>query len=96
MSPEQYSQMEQIFGAYFGEDFDLFGDTIPEIISCYKNTNPRHYHHQLIDEINLFLHDHPNDLDAAFEKEYGSGFDPKLWGHTTISFLSELTRLLSE
>jgi len=88
--------MDLVCGAYFGQDFDLFGNTIPEIVAGYKQDASREYHHELINEINSFINEHPNDLDSEFEKDYGSGFDPKLWGHTTTSFLAELKRLLIE
>jgi hypothetical protein len=88
--------MSLVFRAYFGQDFDLFGDTIPEIVSSYKRDSPQGCHHQLIEEINSFMDEHPTDLDSAFKRDYGSGFNPKLWDHTTASFLDELKRLLSE
>ncbi|WP_316251705.1 contact-dependent growth inhibition system immunity protein [Paraburkholderia sp. UCT2] len=46
--------------------------------------------------MNSFMNEHPSDLDSAFERDYGAGIDPNLWGHTTASFLDELKRLLSE
>nr|WP_244195953.1 contact-dependent growth inhibition system immunity protein [Paraburkholderia susongensis] len=88
--------MYELFGAYFNQDFDLWGNTIPEIVSCYKRDSPREYHHELVSEINSFMNEHPVDLDSAFAKNYDSGFYPKLWGHTTASFLDELKRLLGE
>ncbi|ADG15596.1 conserved hypothetical protein [Paraburkholderia atlantica] len=96
MPSNHYSQMSLVFRAYFGEDFDLFGGTIPEIVSSYKRDSPREYHHQLIKEIISFMNEHPMDLDDAFKMDYGASFNPKLWGHTTASFLDELKRLLSE
>ncbi|WP_240162771.1 MULTISPECIES: contact-dependent growth inhibition system immunity protein [unclassified Paraburkholderia] len=96
MPSEHYSQMSLVFRAYFGQDFDLFGNTIPEIVSCYKKDNPQERHNELINEINYFMDEHPNDLDSTFETKYGTEFDPALWGHTTASFLDELKRLLNE
>ncbi|MFT4065331.1 contact-dependent growth inhibition system immunity protein [Paraburkholderia sp.] len=87
--------MRHIFTVYFGQDFDLFGDTVPEIVSCYRR-DESHRREDLIREIGSFIGEHPKDLDAAFERDYGSAFDPESWGHTTASFLDELKRLLSE
>jgi hypothetical protein len=42
------------------------------------------------------MDEHSTDLDCAFERSYGSGFDPTLWGYTTESFLNELKRLMGE
>ncbi|MGB3436801.1 contact-dependent growth inhibition system immunity protein [Achromobacter sp.] len=33
---EPYPELEQFIGAYFNEDFEIFGDTIEEIALCYK------------------------------------------------------------
>ncbi|MEX3787064.1 contact-dependent growth inhibition system immunity protein [Paraburkholderia sp. BR14374] len=95
MSPERYPAMHRIFHVYFGQDFDLFGETIAEIVACYKKDSP-HTYSNLIHEINSFMDEHSADLDCAFERSYGAGFDPTLWGHTTESFLNELKRLMSE
>jgi len=88
--------MSLIFNAYFGEDFDLFGNTIPEIVSRYRKDSPREFQHELINEIDLFMKEHPTDLGSAFKKNYGSSFNPNLWGHTAASFLGDLKRLLNE
>ncbi|SMG59387.1 contact-dependent growth inhibition system immunity protein [Paraburkholderia susongensis] len=94
-SSELYPEMDHIFAIYFGQDFDLFGETVPEIVACYKKDSPYHYE-KLLRELGAFRQEHPNDLDSAFEKDYGRDFDPKLWGYTTASFFDELKRLLSE
>jgi CdiI immunity protein len=96
MLSDRYPRMYELFGAYFNQDFDLWGDTIPEIVSCYKKDSPPEYHREIINEIDSFVNEHPDDLDSAFERNYDSGFNPALWGHTTASFLDELKRLLSE
>lgn len=85
--------MDHLFNTYFGQDFDLFGETVLEIVACYKKDCPYDYEN-LVREIDSFRSEHPNDLDSAFEKDYGHDFDPVLWGYTTASFLEELKRLL--
>ncbi|APA87261.1 hypothetical protein BJG93_17130 [Paraburkholderia sprentiae WSM5005] len=96
MLSTRYPKMYQLFGAYLNEDSDIWGDTIPEIIACYKRDCPRESHLEMVHEINSFMSEHPQDLDTAFKKDYGQDFSPKLWGYTTASFLDELKRLLSE
>ncbi|NML34089.1 hypothetical protein HHL14_25075 [Paraburkholderia sp. G-4-1-8] len=95
MLSTRYPYMYQLFGAYLNEDSDIWGDTLPEIIACYKRDCPRENQLGIIDEANSFINEHPNDLDSAFKKDYGRNFSPKLWGYTTASFLEELKRLLS-
>ncbi|MFT4065615.1 MAG: contact-dependent growth inhibition system immunity protein [Paraburkholderia sp.] len=88
--------MYEIFGAYLNQDYDRWGTTIRQIVSCYKEDSSREYHHELINEINSFVNEHPTDLDSAFEKKYDTGFSPKWWGYTTQAFFEELKRLLRE
>ncbi|MBB5468041.1 hypothetical protein OKW30_002545 [Paraburkholderia sp. Clong3] len=96
MLSERYPKLYQLFGAYLNQDSDLWGETIPEIVSCYRRDCPRESHLEMIHEIDSFINEHPDDLDSAFETDYGQDFDPELWGYTTTSFLEELKRLLSD
>ncbi|MCC8396599.1 hypothetical protein LJ656_28830 [Paraburkholderia sp. MMS20-SJTR3] len=88
--------MFQLFCCYLNEDSNIWGNTLPEILSCYKRDCPRESHLEMIREINLFINEHLDDLDSAFETDYGRNFSPELWGYTTLSFLEELKRILSE
>ncbi|HEY2024866.1 contact-dependent growth inhibition system immunity protein [Paraburkholderia sp.] len=94
-SSERYPEMDHIFDVYFGQDFDLFGATVPEIVSCYKKDSPYDYEN-LIREIDEFIAEHPHDLDAAFKQLFRRGFRPEGAGYTTTAFLDEIRRLLSE
>lgn len=96
MLSRRYPRMYEIFGAYFNQDYDIWGETIEEIVECYKRDSSSEHCRELIGEIDKFICDHPSDLDSAFERDYGDDFDPQLWGHTAISFLEELKRLLTD
>jgi hypothetical protein len=85
--------MYELFGAYLNQDFDLWGDTLAEIVGCYKRDSPPEYHREIVGEIDSFIREHPMDLDSAFERDYGGGVDPVLWGYTTASFFDELKRI---
>ncbi len=87
--------MDHIFSVYFGQDFDLFGETVPEIVACYKKDSPYDYEN-LIREIDTFRSEHPDNLDAVFKQLFRRGFRPEGLGYTTASFLDEIQRLLSE
>ncbi|TDV08335.1 contact-dependent growth inhibition system immunity protein [Paraburkholderia caballeronis] len=95
MPSDRYPGMRTFFGGYLNQDYELAGDTIPEIVACYKGDSPRECHFEMVHEIEAFMAEHPQDLDVAFETDYGSSFDPKLWGYTTASFLEELKGLLA-
>ncbi|EEA03396.1 conserved hypothetical protein [Burkholderia sp. H160] len=91
---DRYPAMEHMFSVYFGQDFDLFGETVPQIVSCYKRDDS-HRQQGLIRELDSFRKEPPDDLDTAF-KHFRRGFRPEGWGYTTASFLDEIQRLLSE
>lgn len=90
LSPE----LDQLMSVYFGEDFDLWGDTVEEIINKYNETLDPAQRCGIVKKIDAFKLTHPHNLDDAFSREYGKYFDPEPWGYTTASFLEELKRLL--
>jgi hypothetical protein len=94
MDADKYPQFHQFFGGYLGQDYSLFGETIPEVVGCYVKENSADARQALIGEIHRFIEENDANLDEAFEQEYGFQFDPKLWGHTTRSFFQELEQLL--
>ncbi|MCC8391203.1 hypothetical protein LJ656_01265 [Paraburkholderia sp. MMS20-SJTR3] len=96
MLTERHPRMNEIFGGYLNQDYDLSGNKITEIVSCYKKDSPPKYHRELITEILSFMEEYRDDLDFAYEKIYGTEFSPELWGHKTNSFLNELARILIE
>jgi hypothetical protein len=68
---------------YFGQDFDLWGNTVEELVGCYKRDSPVEDHQTLRDEIARFRQAHPQDLDTAFMNAYPNEIDPSGWGYTT-------------
>ncbi|SEC64993.1 contact-dependent growth inhibition system immunity protein [Paraburkholderia caballeronis] len=92
----KYENLNQLIRGRFNEDFDLWGNSIPELVLSFKNGCPRSMIDATAFEIDQFKTDNAGNLDAAFEREFGKQCSPPLWGHTTDSFLEELKRLLSE
>ncbi|WP_316251674.1 contact-dependent growth inhibition system immunity protein [Paraburkholderia sp. UCT2] len=45
-------------------------------------------------EIDRFKSDHAENLDAAFEENFGYQCDPTAWEQSTEAFLDKLRRLL--
>jgi hypothetical protein len=96
MEKSPHPNLDQLMWGYFNEDFDLWGDTIPEIVSKYKEVKIQSVLQATIKEIDEFMSFNPENLDSRFAAEYSPQFVPEPWGHTTISFLNELKHLLSE
>ncbi|MBN3806865.1 hypothetical protein GXB81_28010 [Paraburkholderia sp. Ac-20336] len=91
-----YPNLDILFGGYLNQDYHYHADSIEEIVSIYKNGITPEMRQSAIDEINRLAASCGENLDSAFYEKYGQDFNPKLWGHTTASFLDELKRLLSE
>ena len=97
MLSKRYPRMYELFGAYLNQDFDIWGNTVEEIVAHYKEDSSPGFHREMIGEINKFIGEHPLDLDAALNAEYYNGFNYKLFGYpTAASFLDDLKKLLQE
>ncbi|MCC8395493.1 hypothetical protein LJ656_23170 [Paraburkholderia sp. MMS20-SJTR3] len=94
-SSKHYPEMDQFFSIYFGQDFDLFGRSVSEIVDSYKKNSP-HRFKNLILEIDSYRKEHIDDLAFAFEETYLTEFSPEPWGYTVTSFLDEIQRLLKD
>jgi len=88
------SELEQFLGAYFHEDYDLFGDTIEEIALCYKRVTSPDRIKQVCVEMDEFVAKYGAEAEVVFARHWGS-FDPTLWGHSVASFFDELKRILN-
>lgn len=91
-----YPNLSFLIHAYFNEDFDVWGDSVGELVSCFKEESDKSSYKDVIDEIERFKLEHSTDLEKDFDEIYGLYVKPEPWGHTTASFLDELKRLLSE
>ncbi|NML34805.1 contact-dependent growth inhibition system immunity protein [Paraburkholderia antibiotica] len=93
---DRYLVLSNFLEGYLGEEFELWGNTIEEIVAAYKRESQPLERLILVGQIDQFCRDHAANLDTAFKAAYGLTFNPVRWGHTTASFLEEVMRLLSE
>jgi len=91
-----YPALSRLIRCYFNEDFDLWGDTIPEIIACYKLENNAQAYRAVLNDIENFRRENSRNLDETFKEMYKYHFDSEPWGHTTQSFLDEVQKLLQQ
>jgi len=96
MQSERHPQLYSFFGGYLNQDYELCGDTFEEVVEYFKRVNPRDHCLEMIQEIDAFIAEHPDDLDAAFERDYGQEIDHTCWGYTTATFLQALKHLLKD
>ncbi|MDF0604183.1 contact-dependent growth inhibition system immunity protein [Neisseriaceae bacterium TC5R-5] len=93
-----YPYLYLLFGWYLMQDYDLFGNTLEEIVASYKSRQlTPETSKAAIQEVNDFISRHPNDLDEYFNALYGFTFDPVLWGYKdTVTFFAHLKTLLAK
>ena len=87
-----YKHLDNLIYSYFNQDYDLIGEKIDVIIRDYQSTNSQEVIDELKKDINRFLAE--KDIEQTFSDKYGFDVDPKLWGHTASTFLSEIANLL--
>ncbi|MGF6371551.1 hypothetical protein OKW40_004301 [Paraburkholderia sp. RAU6.4a] len=93
---EEYGNLTGLIRSRFHEDFDLFGNSVEELVSSYTAKMSTTDIDALMSDIDSFKADYPETLDSKFKERFGRQFDPVLWGCTTASLLDEVKRLLSE
>jgi len=90
-----YQSLDYLIHAYFNQDFDLWGETTEQIISCFRRENDDEQSRSVIADIDRLKAEHSADLDRNFDELYGLYVNPQAWGHTAASFLDEVKRLLA-
>ncbi|WP_206999974.1 contact-dependent growth inhibition system immunity protein [Trinickia mobilis] len=96
MIESRYPELWQLIRGYFNEDFDMWGSNVEEIVRCYRQEISVVTQNLIMREIEQFRKDNFNNMDLVFKREFGTQFDPELWGYNADSFLDELKRLLQE
>jgi hypothetical protein len=89
-----YSNLDQLMWGYFNEDSELWGETVPEIVSEYNNGINSSTRAEILKEIDSLMSENERNLDEYFDLTYGSQFSPEPWGYTTASFLEEVKGIL--
>ncbi|MCC8391204.1 hypothetical protein LJ656_01270 [Paraburkholderia sp. MMS20-SJTR3] len=84
-----------LFGAYLNQDSEYWGDTVEQIVTCYKNDSSPEEISNILVEIDNFRKEARGKLDEVFREAYGFNFDPILWGYaTTGHFFDDLKKIL--
>lgn len=77
---------------FFGQDSDLFGESVDEILESYRNTENAATVQKTVVEAEILLDLHPGEqqLKIAFAKVAEGEFSPKPWGLTERTFLEKV------
>ncbi|AXY35319.1 contact-dependent growth inhibition system immunity protein [Yersinia pseudotuberculosis] len=83
---------------FFGQDYDLFGEGVDEILASYRNTENQQTIQKTIDEANMLLTAYPEEkeLELEFADLAEGEFSPASWGYNVQSFLEKIVITLSK
>jgi hypothetical protein len=90
----QYPHLQEFLHSWFHQDFDINGQTIPKIITLYKNSTPNLQVMELIQDIQLFLEAYPALSPAQLMNFFDMEVDPLGFAESARSFLSEIKNSL--
>ncbi|MCC8391202.1 hypothetical protein LJ656_01260 [Paraburkholderia sp. MMS20-SJTR3] len=96
INENSYPQFDTLFGAYLNQDSDMWGDTLAEVVVCFKkDSTPRQLEATLV-EIDKFKEEASINLDKIFHEAYGFDFNPISWGYSsTNDFFEDLKKILT-
>lgn len=89
-----YAALSQFMGGWFHQDFDIEGNSVPEVLGAFRTVTPLEEQRKLKSDIQRFLDDHPNDLDNAFEETFKPDIIASAFSGSTRGFLEEIRDLL--
>ncbi|OWO79815.1 hypothetical protein B5C26_20130 [Photorhabdus luminescens] len=87
--------IDDLMITYFHQDYQLFGETIDEIVTDYLNHQYPITIISLIREINIFIRN-SDDVEKDFHSLNYNEFVPELWETTALDFLNHVSKLAQE
>jgi hypothetical protein len=90
-----YTALSQFLGGWFHQDFDIEGNTVPEVLDAFRAVTPPEEQAKLKSDIQRFLDEHPSDLDSAFEETFKPDIIASALSGSTRGFLEEIRDLLA-
>lgn len=93
MTVSRYPDLWQLIGAYFNQDFDMFGDSIEELIALYISESDSVTRKRVIKDIDRFVSENAGTVEEAYCREFGEEID---WGISHQEFLKKIRLLLVE
>jgi glutathione peroxidase-family protein len=83
-----------LIGAWFHQDFDIEGETAADVIAAFKNAEPAARQQEVRRDIERFLEDNAEDLEARFEATFQPDIIASVLSESTRVFLEEIAALL--
>jgi len=95
MSADAYPALADLIGAWFHQDFDIEGETIPEIIAAFRAVTTPAERALVSSDIARFVAEHPHDLEEAFQSTFRPGVIPSAFSGSARGFLDDINSALT-
>jgi hypothetical protein len=82
-----------LLGAYFNQDFDLFGNSIEDLTDLYIFESDGATRRRVLRDIETFRSKHAGDFEEAYRREFREEID---WGISHEAFLGKVERLIHD
>jgi hypothetical protein len=93
---EAFPYLEHFMGAYMHQDWQLFGNTVEEVVARHVKVSDPDAAHGLKMDIKRFLSYKGNDLDREFQRLFQPEIIPSAWEMSTREWLLWIERLVGE
>lgn len=94
MNIPSYPALANLIGAWFHQDFDIEGETVAEVVAAFKSSEPAARQAEVRRDIERFLGENAEDLEARFEAIFQPGVIPSALSGSTRGFLEEIAALM--
>ncbi|GME43451.1 MULTISPECIES: contact-dependent growth inhibition system immunity protein [unclassified Pantoea] len=87
---KNYKNIGTLIRVFFGQDYDLFGETVEEVLNSYLETENPKTAEKVCHEAEYLLSLNDQELIEAFQSISQGEFNPEPWGETVRTFLEKI------
>ncbi|WP_067704980.1 contact-dependent growth inhibition system immunity protein [Erwinia sp. ErVv1] len=87
---KSYKNIGTLIRVFFGQDYDLFGETVEEVLDSYLETENQKTAEKVCQEAENLLLLNDEALTEEFETISQREFYPEPWGETVRTFLEKI------
>lgn len=91
---KSYKNIGTLIRVFFGQDYDLFGETVEEVLDSYLETENPKTAEKVCQEAEYLLSLNDQVLIEAFQSISQGEFNPEPWGETVRTFLEKINNYL--
>ncbi|MCF6280838.1 MAG: hypothetical protein L3J28_01305 [Candidatus Polarisedimenticolaceae bacterium] len=96
VTKNDYPELADLMSGWFHQDFDIEGETVPEIISAFIASSSANQCESIMSEILSFIQEHNENLSEYFIQIFEPDIELTEFAETTKAFLEEIYNCLNE